>query len=113
MRLINADALKENLKLPEESGRMGELLGMVIDAVIEDAPTIEPEPQWIPCSERFPENDERVLVCGERGGIAIARYSENNDFFGDCYHIFWTNGNKIIKAIAWMPLPAPWKGKQT
>lgn len=41
MRLIDADALKEDLKLPEESGRMGELLGMVIDAVIEDAPTIE------------------------------------------------------------------------
>ncbi len=41
MRPIDADALKENLKLPEESGRMGELLGIVIDAVLEDAPTIE------------------------------------------------------------------------
>ena len=41
MRLINADELKEKLKLPEESGRMGELLGMVIDAIIDDAPTVE------------------------------------------------------------------------
>lgn len=41
MRMIDADALKENLKLPEESGRIGELPEMVIHAAIDDAPTIE------------------------------------------------------------------------
>ena len=40
-RLIDADALKEQFNFPDEAGRMGELIGEVIKAVIDDAPTVE------------------------------------------------------------------------
>lgn len=66
-RLIDADALKESLKLPEESGRMGELLGMVIDAVIEDAPTIEERKtgKWIPHPNKEFREWDVCTACGQ------------------------------------------------
>ena len=32
------------------------------EKVLEGLPSVQPEPQWIPCSERVPEEDEQVLV---------------------------------------------------
>lgn len=63
-------------------------------------------PRWIPCKERLPEKFyERVLICGKRGGIAIANY--RNILPG--MSPFWVQGNKTMEAVAWMPLPEPWK----
>lgn len=79
MRLIDADALKEDLKLPGESGRMGELLGMVIDAVIEDAPTIEERKTgaWILLDSDTDRYDEIKCPCCK------------HTFTVDAYH--WTD----------------------
>ena len=67
MRLIDADALKENLKLPEESGRMGELLEMVIHAAIDDAPTIEERKKgrWISLDDFHGKYNENGFKCSE------------------------------------------------
>ena len=60
-------------------------------------------PNWIPCSERLPEYNERVLICGVKGGIAIARAG-----LAAAIHTFWVQGSRTMDAIAWMPLPAPY-----
>ena len=75
MRLIDADALKENLKLPEESGRMGELLGIVIDAVIEDAPTVKEckTGKWIVTAEF---EDCRYAKCNQCKVTQIFYYNK-------------------------------------
>ena len=80
----------------------------VAEEILEGLPSIESEPKWIPCDERLPENDERVLICGVRGGIAIARKAIGNPVLGE--YVFWVQGNKIMTADAWMPLPARYKG---
>ena len=71
-----------------------------------ELPFAQPETHWIPCDEKLPGNDERVLICGVRGGIAIARKAIGNPVFGE--YAFWVQGNKIMVADAWMLLPDPY-----
>ena len=62
-RLIDANALKKSLALQEESGRMGELLTVVIHSVIDSMPTIEPKKgKWIEV-EVFQETYD---ICGNK-----------------------------------------------
>ena len=64
--------------------------------------------QWIPCSERLPEEKGRYLITTKRFG----------DFVVD-WNIFMI-GTKIIQegwlysgdVIAWMPMPEPYKGEE-
>lgn len=53
--------------------------------------------QWIPCSERLPEEDGRYLCTYSDFGVCVD--------FG-----LYTDGQWIIEPVAWMPLPEPWKG---
>ena len=63
---------------------------------------------WIPCSEIKPRYSKDVLVCTKTVGITIACIRETDycDMWFDRY------SNRIADVIAWMPLPAPYKGEQ-
>lgn len=66
MRPIDADALRENMKFV----CMGVMAGTESYAAplteIDNAPTIEPEQQWIPCSEQeYPSDNREVEVTCE------------------------------------------------
>ena len=61
------------------------------------------EPQWIPCSERLPKDDQTVLIT-HRGGVSVGWYNG----------IYWergasTNHRGIKTVTAWMTLPEPYK----
>ena len=70
--------------------------------------------QWIPCSERLPEEDGQYIV--------TVKY-EHVDGYEDIYseHIEWVDGHwdefghyhcgRVEKVLAWQPLPKPWKGE--
>ena len=69
------------------------------------------EQQWIPCSERLPENDERVLATTAWGEVTIAEriYPPIDD---TCWFIHDGYMNATIDdVVAWMPLPEPYKGE--
>ena len=73
---------------------------------IENAPTIEPKQQWIPCSERLPERNQICVVTDETRMCAY-EYGLHDETYDE--ETGWTYlGHKII---AWMPLPDPWKGE--
>lgn len=74
-----------------------------------------PQGEWIPCSERLPDEDGQYLVWAVIGivpdhvddpstyqGITIAGY------YGNAHPIKWFG--HVEKVLAWMPLPEPWKG---
>lgn len=72
------------------------------------------EPQWIPCSERLPNDSQQVLVYARSTHYALAKYDEMREADGtykkqwvtfDAWKPFYT----IKEVIAWMPLPEPWK----
>lgn len=91
----------------------------VIEA-IEDLPTAS---QWIPVSERLPENSGRYLVtrghnaCGALWNrVYIANYS---DLMGIKNEKIWWQGNvgksdfeRLDDVTAWKPLPMPWRGEE-
>jgi hypothetical protein len=69
---------------------------------------------WIPCSERLPEVGSQVIVCYE---FKKKRYIYIADFYGDGkFHglddeYLTTQGRKYRKAVAWMPLPTPYRSE--
>lgn len=69
----------------------------------------EPEPHWIPCSERLPENYERVLTTisiPNRESKVRSGYYHNGLFSndnGDC----WNSTDPEVKG--WCKLPEPYK----
>ena len=70
-------------------------------------PSVTPTHEWIPCSDRLPEEKVEVLVTTECGNITIAeRYSANDYFIND--GAATADEDEIT---AWMPLPLPWKGE--
>ena len=76
---------------------------------IKELQPIQPEPHWIPVTERLPERDELVLVTYKTTSkIHLCKYlddgSENSwwSYIDDC--CAWNN---VI--LAWMPLPEPFK----
>ena len=110
MRLIDADALIDGYKHmgydptehPEESYMEGWCNGFnsatdhcmhhVIHAL-----TIEPEPHWIPCSERLPEERQEILATttdNAWGDVVIIR-----NYYKEMYK----------SVIAWMLLPEPYR----
>ena len=69
------------------------------------------ETQWIPCSERLPEEEEYILLSfANCTGLDIGRYEndgENDKFYpGDDEKSYSSYG---IFVNAWMPLPEPYK----
>lgn len=66
---------------------------------IEALPSAQPEPKWIPCSERLPEKDGYYLT---------------TTMYYQVYRDYWNGDNwdRTEMIIAWMPLPEPYKGEQ-
>lgn len=60
--------------------------------------TVKPAQQWIPCSERLPEEIGSYPVWTARG-------------FGDHFSTsYWDGKEWNLRVVAWMPLPEPYKG---
>ena len=120
MRLIDADVLIEMLTTAIRTMQsVAKFIGAEDDPEIKmeikaysdildgvkGQPTIEPEPQWIPCSERLPEYGHPVLWCNENGSVFVSAITVKSDYG-------WAIGkrHRASAVVAWMPLPEPYKG---
>lgn len=84
-------------------------------------PPAQPEPRWIPCSERLPEEDGLYLVTSREKATAeefgfdlddveVRKMRFNEDGWRIPKHIpEWINGVVHTTVLAWMPLPEPAK----
>ena len=68
----------------------------------------QPQSHWIPCSERYPEQDERVLVTIGDYDFFVWDCMSNcgEDYFWEDEHGFYHNKYEVL---AWMPLPEPYR----
>ncbi len=71
---------------------------------IRDMPSAQPEPQWIPVSERMPR-DGTWNIFTDGKNISVERYK------ADAIDHFFPNGRwfQLEDVIAWMPLPEAYK----
>ena len=95
----------------------------VIVYQLENLPSAQPEPKWIPCSERLPEEHigfylvtiqkRRITALNVVGcdnmvyDIDIARWDYDRRAPQRGYH--WCKADKVI---AWMPLPEPYRAER-
>ena len=100
------------------------------DEIIKALPTIQPEPQWIPCSERMPEDLVEVITTWvNRDPLPYYEFMRDKPFTAVSVHYkgewYWYSStcadyleeygrsdrdkvDKSIEIIAWMPLPTPY-----
>jgi hypothetical protein len=71
--------------------------------------------RWIPVSEGLPEVGSEVLVCFDFKGkrsVYISNFYGDGEFHGLDDEYLTPNGRKYRKAVAWMPLPEPYKAER-
>lgn len=94
--------------IPTDKARRDELLNVM--CWLDELPSAQLEPKWIPCSERLPERADEVLIAyreeyddwSEEYAVSTATYMPRAGRW-DYDHLNITH---------WMPLPEPPKGEQ-
>ena len=98
--IIHAKEISENQYICEECQKEHRQLA----DWLEELKTLREKSNWIPCSERLPENAMNVIAQFSSGTVTELRYAGNGIFEG-----IYEYSTKVI--IAWMPLPEPYKEK--
>lgn len=79
---------------------------------LDELPTVNPEPKWIPCSERLPEKaEERYWVCTNTGYQCQCRWTDDVYGLGSNGEWAWKIFDipQYSHVVAWMPLPKPYR----
>lgn len=98
--LIDRQAAIRTAHLPTIADAGYEVIRLDDVLAIPVAPAVQ---QWVPCSERLPENRDKVLVTDMWWGpqIEIARYVDGKFYEGP------EEIDVTSTVTAWMPLPEP------
>ena len=124
MRLIDADELRIKPEYMHNICGTAMIRVEDISRIINEMPPIEPQPQWIPCSDRTPNypNGSETYWCStckcdvhaEEYIVMIKGAVLPTALFWDGYHWFDVDGNSTLyPVVAWMPFPEPYKGDVT
>ena len=102
MRAIDADYMKRQVDI-HGTNKYG-MLDENIRVFIDQQPTIEPEPHWIPVTERLPEHSGWYLV-------TQILTEDDDQLVCPKWYPTWSGWYENKQVIAWMPMPEPWKGE--
>lgn len=82
-------------------------------AMLKDLPSAQPDPHWIPCSERLPEEGNKSYwICTDGGYQCECRWTNVNHFWTNLttdWHWHIMDVPQYSKVVAWMPLPEPYR----
>lgn len=77
-----------------------------IERGVYSLPSAQPEPRWIPCSERLPDVAQRVLLSGH-GEVMVGMLHSFGKYSLEPTGISYVYPKNDIEA--WMPLPEPYQ----
>ena len=102
--LIDRDALLKDLRSECPESDVCFSHESCIDCIVKRQPAVN---RWIPCSERLPNNRERVLVCFRSGTVHIAVWYGDYDEKGTwkVTSQFPTKLYRTDTIPKWMPMP--------
>ena len=67
---------------------------------------------WIPCKDRLPKTGNTIVLTQDKyGHIALAIYKDEKFYYLNQTNTTFIKGSVINGAIAWMPLPEPYRGE--
>ena len=77
-------------------------LGLIESCIsdIKELPPVQPEPQWIPVSERLPEVGQTIIAQCRANIIKTLKLDSDGDWYQDAEHCYMSGF-----VVAWMPLP--------
>lgn len=109
MRLIDADEIRIKPEYMHDICGVAMIRVEDIARILNDMPTIQPEPQWIPCSERLPDGVTQVIIQTNGEAIHEAIYMGKDDYG----HYVWRRPDNEIywneEVVAWQKLPDPYQ----
>lgn len=117
MRAIDGDALEKEGWSLHRTIRVDKNTEEYQTKPLRRVPTIEPEPHWIPCSERLPEEDD-YKSCIECPDGAVWYFTENGTMGIGYYYKStkeWSTTDDLKtdgKVVAWKPLPEPYREEE-
>ena len=97
-----ADAI-ENLDYIEEMIRLHEAQRQNLITLMNE----EPEPEWIPVTERLPSYGDWVLGIGPQNGYYVCEYRGMSHFVYGGDSPWFSSKGKAVNITHWMPLPEP------
>lgn len=110
-KLIDLDtAIDTVVKESQVDGAYGYMDTKSIVDLLNDLPSAQPEPHWIPVTERLPKNDVEVIVsCTDDSVDTSFSYTTVAWHFNGT----WICDNERCFFItAWMPLPEPYRAER-
>lgn len=115
MRLIDANKIVYSWQIDADGQEHD---GVTLQSIIDKMPTINPQPHWIPCSERLPEEDNVEVLCTVKQQSKTDRSEtiivEQGCYFYGTWLLSYDNQrvNCSREVLAWQPLPAPYQPKE-
>lgn len=106
MRLIDADALINDIQTEWDGGEIQNAIWIWIRGVVRDQPTI-PAPRWVRCEEEMPKEMKVVVTYGKgRVSFGYCMFLYDADMEKDVCEWVDTHSNRM-EVTHWMPLPEP------
>jgi len=101
------DNCEYNYARPHENENLTQVYADRVEAMKIAIDAVQAVPQWIPVSERLPENRNQEVLISLKWGIDIGGYSDGE------WHSEWINHYDDGEVLAWMPLPKPYEPQES
>ena len=89
----------------------------VMEGALLELPSAQPEPRWIPCSERLPEEPYGCLVTvWDTNPVTMDEFENILPYFVGWDGEQWNDGDGEqcpFEVVAWMPLPEPFHAERS